>query len=89
MVEPALNKDTKKSSKFLRYIHNFRGFAILTIVASHSIYHLRWSNEIIEKIGHVLIVNGTVYFVFIAGFLFQFLSLKEEQCFYCSRKYFK
>ena len=86
MIEQVLNKDTKKSSSFLRYIHNFRGFAILTIVASHTIYHLQWSDEIIEKIAHVLIANGTLYFVFIAGFLFQFLSLKYEYKSYLSKK---
>jgi peptidoglycan/LPS O-acetylase OafA/YrhL len=80
------SKNTKNSSNFLRYIHNFRGFAILTIVATHIIAALQWRNETIEKITYILIGNGTVYFVFIAGFLFQFLSSKYEYKKYLSKK---
>lgn len=80
------SQGTKKSSNFLRYIHNFRGFAILTIVATHTVTYLQWSDERIEKIAYILIANGTVYFVFIAGFLFQFLSSKYEYKSYLNKK---
>ncbi|MFQ4142293.1 acyltransferase [Chlorogloeopsis sp. ULAP02] len=80
------NQNPKSSSKFLRYIHNFRGFAILTIVATHIIASLQWRNETIEKLTYILIGNGTVYFVFIAGFLFQFLSSKYEYKKYLNKK---
>lgn len=85
-TESTSNKNTKKSSKFLRYIHNFRGFAILTIVATHVIAWLQWSDERIQKVTYILIGNGTVYFVFIAGFLFQFLSSKYEYKSYLVKK---
>lgn len=85
-VESTSNKNTKNSSKFLNYIHNFRGFAILTIVATHTIAYLQWSDERLAKIAHILIANGTLYFVFIAGFLFQFLSHKYEYKKYLSKK---
>jgi surface polysaccharide O-acyltransferase-like enzyme len=86
IIEPTPYKNTKNSSKFLRYIHNFRGFAILTIVATHIIPTLEWGDERVEKITSILIGNGTVYFIFIAGFLFQFLSSKYEYKKYLSKK---
>lgn len=67
----------KKSSTFLRYIHNFRGLAILIIVMSHVYVYLDWQDSQLAKaIGLVLLKDGTVYFVFIAGLLFQYLSYK-------------
>ncbi|UIE39152.1 acyltransferase family protein [Leptodesmis sichuanensis] len=75
-----------KKANFLYYIHNFRGFAILAIVAHHVIISLEWKNSGIEDIVLLLIGNGSVYFVFIAGFLFQFLSSKYEYKSYSSPK---
>ena len=67
----------KKKSGFLRYIHNFRGMAILIIVMGHVLVYLDWeSSRISYVIGKTLLKDGTVYFVFIAGFLFQYLSKK-------------
>lgn len=85
-VESTSNKNTKNSSKFLNYIHNFRGFAILTIVATHTITYLQWHDERTEKIAYILITNGTLYFVFTAGFLFQFLSTKYDYKSYLLKK---
>lgn len=78
---------TQKKTNFLYYIHNFRGFAILAIVAHHVIASLEWSNENIENIAFILIGNGSVYFVFIAGFLFQFLSSKYQYKSYLIKKF--
>jgi surface polysaccharide O-acyltransferase-like enzyme len=77
---------SSKPTEFLNYIHNFRGFAILVIVAAHIISSLEWNNERVERIVQILVGNGTVYFVFIAGFLFQFLSHKYEFGNYLSKK---
>jgi len=70
---------------FLGYIHSFRALAILFIVAGHSIDFFSWSeqNETTERLLRILISNGSVLFVFIAGYLFQHLATK-----YQTKKYF-
>lgn len=64
---------------FLSYIHSFRAVAILFIVAGHCVYlfeweRIRWQEHLVKS----LMQNGTVLFVFVAGFLFQHLSHKFD-----------
>lgn len=59
---------------FLGYIHSYRALAILFIVAGHSIDAFLWNNTSLELMLRILISNGSVLFVFIAGYLFQHLS---------------
>ena len=62
---------------FLSHVHSLRGLAILVIVAGHCVLCFRWERS--PQLGSLLWVvftNGTVLFVFIAGFLFQHLSGK-------------
>jgi len=70
---------------FLGYIHSFRALAILFIVAGHSIDFFAWPEEsaATERLLRILISNGSVLFVFIAGYLFQHLAAK-----YQTKKYF-
>ncbi len=71
--------DSKRKSQFLPYIHNFRGIAILYIVAFHCLSSFGWGDNILEKrICNSLVVYGTVLFVFIAGFLFQHLNANHH-----------
>ncbi|MGM0581498.1 MAG: acyltransferase family protein [Bacteroidota bacterium] len=59
---------------FLGYIHNFRGLAIIFIVGIHSVISIPWEGSFVVKsllLG--IFNNGTVLFVFIAGFLFYYL----------------
>ncbi len=64
---------------FYNHINNFRGFAILLIVAGHSIDFFNWGNSpIVYNFLQAFFKNGTVFFVFISGFLFQHLSAKYE-----------
>jgi peptidoglycan/LPS O-acetylase OafA/YrhL len=59
---------------FLNYIHYFRGLAILLIVGLHAAVTLNWEGGFVQrKFLIVLFNNGTVLFVFIAGFLFYHL----------------
>ena len=59
---------------FLNYIHYFRGIAIVFIISGHCIRFFNWEkNPIMEKAFKAFLLNGTVMFVFIAGFLFQHL----------------
>lgn len=67
----------QKQSNFLRYVHNFRGIAILLIVVAHTMQVVTWQDHPeLEVFLNVILQNGSVYFVFIAGFLFQYLSRK-------------
>jgi surface polysaccharide O-acyltransferase-like enzyme len=64
---------------FLRYIHSFRALAIVSIVAAHCMCLFDWGSIRLQR--HLvmsLTSNGTMFFVFIAGFLFQHLSHKFE-----------
>jgi peptidoglycan/LPS O-acetylase OafA/YrhL len=59
---------------FLNYIHYFRGLAILLIVGLHAAVTLNWDDGFLQrKFLIVIFNNGTVLFVFIAGFLFYHL----------------
>jgi surface polysaccharide O-acyltransferase-like enzyme len=68
---------------FLGYIHYFRALAILFIVMGHAIDIFVWNDIYIERTLRILISNGSVLFVFIAGYLFQHLSSKFD-----AKKYF-
>lgn len=61
----------KKKRKNLDYIDYFRAIAIIFIVAEHT---LCWGHSTMYEFNRLLFVGGTYFFVFIAGFLFQYLS---------------
>ena len=66
-----------QKAPFLEYIHSFRGIAILFIVAGHVSSAVAWQNApFLELLLKKFLQNGTVYFVFISGYLFQHLSGK-------------
>lgn len=72
---------------FLGYIHYFRALAIFFIISGHSIDAFSWDgSEDIEKILRIFFSNGSVLFVFIAGYLFQHLSGKYETIKYYKSK---
>ncbi len=69
----------KPRKQFLNYIHYFRGIAILFVVGGHAYLTLTWDKGTFNQIFFdSLWQNGSVLFVFIAGFLFQHLSWKFE-----------
>jgi surface polysaccharide O-acyltransferase-like enzyme len=76
---PLSPRSTNNMSKFLPYIHNLRGLAILFIVGVHVRgYEWHWEHE--DKAYDFFVAlfdNGTVLFVFIAGFLFQHLTHRQ------------
>ena len=62
---------------FLNHIHNYRAVAILGVVATHALQNFHWPSESLVFSGLNFIFNETsIWFVFIAGFLFQHLSGK-------------
>lgn len=72
-------------SRFLSYIHNLRGVAILFVVGVHARGNMYdWSShpeshKLIATIFDAQEGNGTVMFLFIAGFLFQHLQQHSFQ----------
>jgi probable poly-beta-1,6-N-acetyl-D-glucosamine export protein len=60
--------------KFLSYIHNLRGLAILFVVGVHAHGFDRNTSRVFNSIFDPSEGNGTVLFLFIGGFLFQHLS---------------
>lgn len=61
----------------LGYINYFRAFAIIVIVLGHTII---WGKNggLIKGFHEYVFMGGTVLFVFIAGFLFEYLAYKFE-----------
>jgi probable poly-beta-1,6-N-acetyl-D-glucosamine export protein len=65
-------------NNFLNYIHYFRGLAILLIVGVHCRTALEW--QAASSVNNVLIFglnSSTILFVFISGFLFQYINAAE------------
>lgn len=72
---------------FLGYIHYFRALAIFFIVAGHCIDVFHWESTGIERLIRIVFSNGSVLFVFIAGYLFQHLSVNFEAKKYYTSKF--
>jgi fucose 4-O-acetylase-like acetyltransferase len=63
---------------FLNYLHNFRGFAIILIVGVHCRTTLPWAeNSIVQKLLLYGLDFSTILFVFISGFLFQYINAEK------------
>ena len=57
------------------HVHYFRGFAILLIVFAHAISVFDWhESRELERILRYAVSNGTLFFLFISGYLFDHLS---------------
>lgn len=65
-----------QKKEFLNYIHAFRGLAILFIVGLHASVTFLWGDEGLMQRKFMVVVfnNGTILFVFIAGYLFYHLN---------------
>ncbi|QJB31041.1 acyltransferase [Chitinophaga oryzae] len=89
METPAISHTTtpgKPPAKFIGYVHNFRGIAMMYIVAAHVL--VQWpEHSTVHKILVLLFQNSTIFFMFISGFLFQHLGHKFEYRDYLKRKF--
>lgn len=67
---------SSRPAHFLVNVHLFRGVAITAVVATHVLFELAWepARQTQFKTCLSLVQNGTVWFVFVAGLLFQHLS---------------
>ncbi|PZR05825.1 MAG: hypothetical protein DI539_24715 [Flavobacterium psychrophilum] len=60
--------------RFLNYLHYFRGFAILLIVGVHCRTSIPWAEDsFMHDVLFYALDFSTILFVFISGFLFQYL----------------
>ena len=73
-----------KKKTFLQYIDAFRGLAIILIVASHILAENPEST--FYRVLEAIFLNSTAFFVFISGFLFQYLAYKYSVKDYWKRK---
>ena len=63
---------------FLVHVHRFRALAILIIIAGHAVAVFQWREHVpLATFLLDLFENGTVLFVFISGYLFQYLERPE------------
>jgi len=75
------------AAPYLIDVHSFRALAIIFIVAGHSIPLFNWGfRHSLVGWPESLMTNGTVFFVFIAGFLFQHLSARFQYREYLRKK---
>ena len=70
--------------KILNYMNIFRGIAIIFIVLGHSI---DVENPLIKRVLMEFFAHGTIIFLFIAGFLFHYLSVNFDFGIYLKKKW--
>lgn len=82
------NPSENRKPGFLPNVHSFRAIAIFAVVATHALYDLEWTatNRMWAKVCVSVVQNGTVAFVFVAGFLFQHLLGRFRYSTYLSTK---
>jgi surface polysaccharide O-acyltransferase-like enzyme len=85
----------KETRPFLRHIHYFRAFAIISIIIVHtwiipSQYRgiHKSAYTLVDSTCDILFHDSTIYFIFISGFLFCYLSPKFEILKYYKSKLF-
>ncbi len=78
--------DVKPKKEILNYINVFRGLAILLILAGHTM-QIGEKNSWLNNVTFEIWAGGTALFIFISGFLFQYLSSKFEYKTYLKKKW--
>lgn len=76
-----------KKREFLNYINSFRGFAMLLIVAVHIIYLITDSAPREYEFLRVSLANSSILFIFISGYLFQYLIDDYTYTTYLKKKF--
>lgn len=72
---------------FQQNVHNFRAFAILGVVGAHSLQNFSWeSGSLLFICLDTLFNQSTIWFAFIAGYLFQALSGRYQTGSYYRKK---
>ena len=78
----------KDNTDYQQHIHVFRGVAIILIVCAHTIPSLDWSaSPVLGRIIDGLANQSSIFFFFIAGYLFQHLSARFDFKKYMAQKF--
>ena len=87
-IAPPVTLRAPPKREFLAHVHSFRAFAIIAVVIVHMSSGLDWQHvsDAWRPVLLSLIQNATVSFVFIAGFLFQYLIDRYRYPTYLSSK---
>jgi surface polysaccharide O-acyltransferase-like enzyme len=73
--------------KFQQHIHVFRAVAIIFIVCAHTLPSLDWSAQpILGRVIDAIANESSIFFFFIAGYLFQHLSTRFQYKNYLNQK---
>lgn len=73
--------------EFQHHIHVFRGVAIMLIVCAHTVPSLDWTeNPITGRVIDAIANESSIFFFFIAGYLFQHLSARFRYSSYLKQK---
>ena len=77
-VSSSTERERSPKRAFLSEIHSFRAVAIIAVVMTHVVDLLAWPlpPSLTERLIYSVAGNGTVLFLFVAGFLFQHLSAR-------------
>lgn len=90
MMQEKQDSVPKKKRPFLLYMHYFRAFAIINVVLIHVWRSSNCTNPEAERlsyiISHTVFSNSTIYFIFISGFLFYYLSVNFNAIKYYKNK---
>ena len=81
-----MNNAVIQKKPMLNYINVFRGLAILLILMGHTMQFGK-TGTVEKAVSFEIFAGGTVLFVFIAGYLFQYLSYKFEFKNYLKKKW--
>lgn len=76
-----------QKDSFQHHIHIFRGVAIMLIVGAHTLPSMNWSaNPLTMRVIDALCNESSIFFFFIAGYLFQHLSTRFHYGNYLKQK---
>ena len=77
-IKTVMLVQVSNEKKFLNQIHYLRGLAIIFIVGFHTFSSWKWeSGELVERFWLSSLYHGTIIFVFISGFLFHHIFIKD------------
>ena len=84
-----MERERSPKRTFLSEIHSFRAVAIIAVVMTHVVDLLSWPlpPSLTERLIYSVAQNGTVLFLFVAGFLFQHLSAGFNYAHYLRGKF--
>ena len=88
VADRGVRPDPTSSREFQQHVHVFRAVAIMLIIGAHSIPSFGWeSRPMIGELIDTLCNQASIFFFFIAGYLFQYLSGRFQYGSYLKQKF--